>query len=266
MGKADLDVEDILRGIRRRVVDKNRAMEDVSVPALVENVRETDASGERIQTYLATTDRLRGNLPPITTYRSGMTAKIELRIKSLIKRAMRWIVFDQVNFNSTVHEILGELHLLQIRQEEMLSEFRRTVELEASRREKQQSVINEEQSIINEEQSIINEGQSVFNEGQKAVNEEQGAINAKQRLVNEDQMAINESQTVVNEDQRAINKSQTVVNEDQRAVNESHSVVNEEQRAINEDLRAQLNESAIIIDRMRRNFEHRLTHLEKGDS
>jgi hypothetical protein len=203
MRKPDLEVEDILRDIRRRVLTENGATDDGARDALVDQDRETDASAIRIKTYLTMADRLRSSLPPVRSYRSGLMAKIELWIKGCIERAMRWFVFDQVNFNSTVHQILGELRVVQLRQEKILTAFEASVQLEADRREQKQRVVHEAQKAVNEDQRVLNEAQTVLNEAQTVLNEE---------------------------------------------------------------MRLQINESTVIIDRIRRNFEHRLTKLEQDES
>jgi hypothetical protein len=183
MPNPDLEVKDILRSIRRQVLDQNGLIEDRADDAPLARVGEIGASTTRIKTYLNTADRLRASLPPVRTYRSGGIARIELWIKGKLKRAMRWIVLDQVNFNSTVHQILAELHAVQERQERILAAL----------------------------------------------------------------TAAHESAQI-----------------ESRGREQRQALTNEEQRASNEDLRLQLNESAITIDRLRRNFEDRLRKIEEG--
>lgn len=193
MPKPELEVEDILREIRHRVFSENGVMEEPALIALVERSGGTDASDVRINTYLATTDQLRRSLPPVRSDRSGAVAKIELWIKSRIERATRWFVYDQVNFNSAIHQVLCELREVQIKQEKVLSALQSSTQLATRRMEREQKLVNEEHK------------------------------------------------------------------EELRAVNE-------ELRAVNEELRLQISDSAVTIDRLRRNFEHRLTQLEKGKS
>jgi hypothetical protein len=210
MPKPDLEVEDILEDIRRKVLNEN-AIAANGAQALVDRDGETGASAIRIETYLKTTDQLRASLPPVRSYRSGAKAKIEIWIKSKIKRAAKWFFFDQVNFNSAVHQILCEMNAVQVRQESMIAEFRRAVQLEAQRREQQLRAFNEAQKAINEEHRLSNE-------------EQQSLLIAEQRKANE------------------------------------------EQNATLEHLRIEMSETAVVIDRMRRSFEHRLTRLEDDAS
>jgi len=210
MPKQDLQVEEILRDIRLRILNENGADAEGVLPGLTDHVQRTDASNIRINTYLATTDHLRRNLPPVRSERHGAVGRIELWIKSAVERATRWFVFDQVNFNSAVHQVLCELREVQRQQEKILSEVQRYNELEVDRLERNQRLADQEQK---EQLRSINDGLMAVSEGLRTTNEEARADT-------------------------------------------------EGLRAINEELRVQINESVVTLDRMRRNFEHRLTELE----
>lgn len=232
MPKPDMEVEQILSDIRRQVLHDNGTTGNTPrAMSLAGRQNGSDASEIRIQTYLKATDQLRGSLPPVRSYRGGAKAKIELWIKQKIKRATKWFFFDQVNFNSTVHELLSELHAAQVRQQQLFSEFQRVVELEARERDHRQNAINDAQDVVNDEQRR-------FNDEQRSVNCDQGLINEQLRSSNEVQ----------------------------RSVNQDQSTLNERQSAAIDELRSHLSESAVVIDRLRRNFEHRLTTLEKDRS
>jgi hypothetical protein len=60
----------------------------------------------KLQSILEIAEQSRDRLPPITTYRVGSVAKLELWLKRHFKRATRWYTWEQVNFNSEVHEAL----------------------------------------------------------------------------------------------------------------------------------------------------------------
>jgi hypothetical protein len=228
MPKPQIEVEDILRDIRRRVFDDNGVKDESSLQLAVERIQETDASDVRINTYLETTDRLRRSLPPIRSDRRGLPAKIEIWIKARIERAMRWFVFDQVNFNSAVHQILRELREVEVRQQKTLV------------------ALTELQSSIKDE--VDRQGQE-----QRLINEEQRAFNEETRIAIEDNLRI------ASENMRMAYDEMRIVNEEQRALNQ-------ELITSNEELRLQLKESEVTIDRMRRNFEHRLTQIEERGS
>jgi hypothetical protein len=230
MAKPQMKVEDILKDIRRQVLDENGAVAGSRSEALVGSDHEGDASAARILTFLKTTEQLRGSLPPVRSYRGGVKAKIEVWIKGKVRRATKWFFFDQVNFNSTVHQLLAELNDLQLRHRNMLEDLGRSLRLEAQEREQRRRNFNEEQK----------------------------AINADHRLSIEKQRALNEQQTL-------INKEQSLVSEEQRLIGSEQAALIEAQNATIERLRIELSESAVVIDRLRRNFEHRLAQLEHPD-
>jgi len=43
----------------------------------------------------------------VTTYRSGLLARVELWIKRQLKTATHWYTWEQVNFNSSVNSALN---------------------------------------------------------------------------------------------------------------------------------------------------------------
>jgi hypothetical protein len=63
----------------------------------------------RLQTSLTITGRTHDQLPPVTTYRRGFLARVELWIKRHLKRATHWFTWEQVNFNSSVHVALNNM-------------------------------------------------------------------------------------------------------------------------------------------------------------
>ncbi len=63
---------------------------------------------ERIKANLHVIARASDKLPPVITYRRGWAAQLELWIKRRLKKLTRWYTWEQVNFNSAVHNALGE--------------------------------------------------------------------------------------------------------------------------------------------------------------
>ncbi len=62
-----------------------------------------------MQQKAATAGRTGNALPPVMTHRSGLVARLELWLKRALKRATHWFTWEQVNFNSTVSELLQEV-------------------------------------------------------------------------------------------------------------------------------------------------------------
>src|ERR1051326_4378727 len=125
----DYEVESTLREIRERVVaESSRAI--IAAPHSSDAAASAEASGgvveasgigaargeaggeavARMQANLATTGRAWSRLPPVMSYRRGMVARVELWLKRLIKRAMHWFTWEQINFNSAAHNALSDAH------------------------------------------------------------------------------------------------------------------------------------------------------------
>ncbi len=100
---ADIKVEDLVRSIRERARESAATQSDPSV-AEGEGIARSLA---RLQTSLTITGRTQDQLPPVTTYRSGLLARLELWIKRHLKRATHWYTWEQVNFNSSVDSALN---------------------------------------------------------------------------------------------------------------------------------------------------------------
>ncbi len=136
---ADLEVENTLREIRERVLaDAQRrapsAANGVTGAGATANGAEgTVANGHaspapealaRMDANLATTARAWSRLPPLLSYRRGAAARFEIWVKRLVKRALHWFTWEQVNFNSAVHHALGDARAALAAQEQALARTR----------------------------------------------------------------------------------------------------------------------------------------------
>lgn len=92
-------------------------MANIKIEDLVQSIRDSagaKGSGDlgdvisRAQANLAIADRARDQLPPLTTYRRGLSSRIELWLKRLIKRLTHWFTWEQVNFNAAVNHSLND--------------------------------------------------------------------------------------------------------------------------------------------------------------
>ena len=93
---ADIKVEDLMRSIRDSACEGAAQETDPSQSL----AHQTASPLARLQTSLTITGRTRDQLPPVTTYRSGLPARLELWIKRQLKRVTHWYIWEQVNFNS----------------------------------------------------------------------------------------------------------------------------------------------------------------------
>lgn len=149
MVESGQEVEGILREIRERVRNENsvpatafRAHRDETNDGAANGgatvyetriepgceLREASDALLRIKLNLVTTERAWNRLPPVISYRSGLLARVELWLKRRIKRATHWFIWEQVNFNSAVHQSLGELYTALIVQEQRLSALQQQIE------------------------------------------------------------------------------------------------------------------------------------------
>lgn len=123
---ADIKVEDLMRSIRERALEGAAKQTDQSV-----SLGDSTAKPlSRLETSLTITGRTHDQLPPVTTYRSGLLARVELWIKRQLKRATHWYTWEQVNFNSSVDSALNNTMAILRTHEERLASLQN--ELDAS--------------------------------------------------------------------------------------------------------------------------------------
>ena len=103
----DTEVEQTLREIRERVRAEAQARA-LARPAhgggdgALSAAEPSADARARLQANLATLERTYDKLPPMTSYRSGFAARVELWVKRQLRRATRWFTWEQVNFNAAV--------------------------------------------------------------------------------------------------------------------------------------------------------------------
>lgn len=119
----DQEVEQTLREIRERVRAAATPATAAGEGATVATVAVAGGAGvvpparagapealARMEANLSTTERAWSRLPPVLSYRRGAVASVELALKRLVKRALHWFTWEQVNFNSAAHHALGDAH------------------------------------------------------------------------------------------------------------------------------------------------------------
>ena len=113
------EVESILNEIRERVrADENQR--EAASALTIRNGHGLDSSPSpstiatgpeslaRLEAHLTTTSRAWDRLPPVSSNRSGMAARLELWLKARLKSLSRWFTWEQINFNSAVHHGLSD--------------------------------------------------------------------------------------------------------------------------------------------------------------
>jgi hypothetical protein len=79
-----------------------------------------------MEANLSTTERARNRLPPVLSNRGGWLARLELWVKRKIKRALHWITWEQVNFNSSAHQALRDARAALAAHEQILSRMQQS--------------------------------------------------------------------------------------------------------------------------------------------
>src|SRR6185295_2809181 len=115
---ADIKVEDLVRSIREQARE-SAAQQNASSASLPDSSARPLA---KLETSLTITGRSHDQLPPVTTYRSGLPARLELWMKRQLKRITHWYTWEQVNFNSAVDSALhSTLAILQTNEQRLAS-------------------------------------------------------------------------------------------------------------------------------------------------
>jgi hypothetical protein len=141
---ADIKVEDLIRSIRERALEGAAKQTDPSL-SLGDN---TAKPLSRLQTSLTITARTHDQLPPVTTYRRGFLARVELWIKRQLKRATHWYTWEQVNFNSSVDSALNNTLAILRTYEERLGSLQDELDLSLASKANLESRLTELESRL----------------------------------------------------------------------------------------------------------------------
>lgn len=107
----DREVEEVLEEIRIRVRAGSDALGEATptFPVASELGPARTAIITNGFSGLTVLARAADRLPPLMSNRTGVSAKLELWVKRLLKRATHWFTWEQVNFNIATHQTLREL-------------------------------------------------------------------------------------------------------------------------------------------------------------
>ena len=141
---AEIKVEDLMRSIRERAREGAAQQTDPSL-----SLGDSTAKPlSRLQTSLTITGRTRDQLPPVTTYRGGLLARVELWIKRQLKRATHWYTWEQVNFNSSVDSALNNTLAILRTYEDRLVSLQNELDVSLASKEKLESRLIELESRL----------------------------------------------------------------------------------------------------------------------
>ena len=249
----DQEVVDILAEIRQRVASAQvNSPEAGRTPHVSPPTTPTDSVFvKRHFASLSVLDRAWDRLPPLVSKRTGTSAKFELWIKSNLKRALRWLTWEQVNFNAATRQTFVEVietlaayeRQLALQQSElsmMRDEFASHLGQMADEMRVQREQIERLQGELNAQRSLLFSQQSDF----------------KERLdVFENTIKDFQSQTAAEARSRFDDLLKEFRERDERLL--------DEQRVCFKQLRLELSESQVLQERARRELDVRLGKLEK---
>ena len=82
----------------------------------------------QMEADLTVTARAWSRLPPVVSNRRGAAARLELWAKRQLRRATKWLTWEQINFNAAVNDALRLAHGLLAEREAERAELRARVE------------------------------------------------------------------------------------------------------------------------------------------
>lgn len=113
-------VDELIEQIRLEA-DAHRMRQDPDAPKSKKSVA---AELDRLRANLVIARRAQDQLPPVTSYRHGPIAKIELWLKRGLKRITRWFTWEQANFNAATYESFHATLAILARLEQNISDLR----------------------------------------------------------------------------------------------------------------------------------------------
>jgi hypothetical protein len=126
----EVNVEKTLTDIRERVRAQIRQQTSMASNLAEPQVptRKNDVTLESLRANLSIIERSWNRLPPLTSYRRGPIARLELWLKRLFKKATHWFTWEQVNFNSANAKSMRDIIAVLSEHENELIELRRQLQ------------------------------------------------------------------------------------------------------------------------------------------
>lgn len=116
-------VDDLVRQIRTEA-----SAQGAGSPDKLMSLGSANGDSDRLRAALATARRAQDRLPPVTSYRRGFVARLELWVKRKLKTATRWFTWEQVNFNTATVTSLESTAKLLGQLEAGLSDLRSSIQ------------------------------------------------------------------------------------------------------------------------------------------
>ena len=260
----DQDVERILADIRAQVIGESSAEVkstkqgngSAAAPERVVIDRPSPGNGYASLTVLA---RAWDRLPPLVSNRIGASARLELWIKTKIKRALRWITWEQVNFNAATHHTLIEVIETLTSSEQRLANLQSQFNAEAKTTREQlellQRKLDAQGDDLKTQRAEIRTRKDQIEREQATLNQRQSAVLAQVEVL---QKTLNEFESRLSQLDHP-QRLEELVNE----FRERDERLLDEQRVCFKQLSLELTESQVLQDSRRRELEARIAKLEE---
>jgi len=260
----DQDVERILADIRAQVIGESSAEVEsttqgngsAAAPERVVIDRPSPGNGYASLTVLA---RAWDRLPPLVSNRTGASARLELWIKAKIKRALRWITWEQVNFNAATHHTLIEVIETLTSSEQRLANLQSQFNAEAKTTREQlellQRKLDAQGDDLKTQRAEIRTRKDQIEREQATLNQRQSALLAQVEVL---QKTLNEFESRLSQLDHP-QRLEELVNE----FRERDERLLDEQRVCFKQLSLELTESQVLQDSRRRELEARIAKLEE---
>ena len=115
-------VDDLVRQIRTEASAQGAGSRDK-----LASLGSANGDLDRLRAGVATARRAQDQLPPVSTYRRGFVARLELWVKRKLKNATRWFTWEQANFNAATVTSLESTQRLLAQLEAGLSDLRDSI-------------------------------------------------------------------------------------------------------------------------------------------
>ena len=109
---------------------------------------------ESLRAALAAARRAQDQLPPVTTYRRGVIARVELWVKRQLKSATRWFTWEQANFNAATVSSIESTVTLLAHLERGLSELRSSIQVDEGFPERKETIATVDARLAALESSV----------------------------------------------------------------------------------------------------------------
>jgi hypothetical protein len=115
-------VDDLVRQIRTEA-----SAQGAGSPDKLATLGSANGDLDRLHAGVVSARRAQDQLPPVTTYRRGLVARLELWVKGKLKTATRWFTWEQANFNAATVTSLESTERLLAQLEAGLSDLRDSI-------------------------------------------------------------------------------------------------------------------------------------------